>query len=95
MDAKMVEQWINLTLAEADDMKQIPDSIKRSDARFAITRFGIDRIALTNAGVPNEEITRLYKSLFVHSQGFLNLIKELSMKIHDAPLDGSPRKAAR
>ena len=64
-------------------MKMLPDGIKKADARMALTRYGLDRYTLINAGLPNDEITRLYKSLYVHTFGFLNFIKELTSKIKD------------
>jgi hypothetical protein len=65
---------VNSTLNEVEDMKQLPDHIEKRDARLAITRYGIDRFTLLNAGIPNEEVTRLYKTMFVHTQGMLQSI---------------------
>jgi hypothetical protein len=35
-------------------MKEIPDYIALTEAKIPLVRFGIDRITLTNAGIPNE-----------------------------------------
>lgn len=48
-----------------------------------ISRYGIDRITLTNAGIPNDEVTHLYRSLFVYSVGYYSLIKEIVQKAKD------------
>jgi hypothetical protein len=77
VDAKAIEEWINLTLSETEDIKGVPSELLKKDARLAITRYGIDRFTLLNAGIPNDDITRLYNSLFVYTLGYLNYIKEL------------------
>ena len=41
-------------------MKEIPDEIALTDSKLPLVRFGLDRIALTNAGIPNEQVSRLY-----------------------------------
>lgn len=61
LDSKKIEEWINSILTDAEQMKELPDAILKPDARKALTRYGIDRMTLTNAGIPNEEVTRLYK----------------------------------
>lgn len=87
MNAKMIEEWINLTLNEAEELKDIPENLHKKDARHAITRYGIDRFTLLNAGIPNDDITQLYKSLYVHTQGMLqqitdtvDLVKEVNLE---------------
>ena len=41
-----------------------------------ISRYGIDRLELSKAGIPNEMIDRIYRALFVYSVGFYELIKK-------------------
>ena len=53
---------------------------------MATNRFGIDRITLTNAGITDEEVTHLYKTLYVHSEGYLSTIKEICSKVKDIKL---------
>lgn len=79
----MIEEWINITLAEAEELKELPDATVKQDAKLAINRYGIDRYTLLNAGIPNDEVTRLYKSLFVHTQGFLNHIHDVISKVNE------------
>ena len=73
-----------MTLNEAEEMKGgAPEHITKRDSRMAITRYGMDRFTLLNAGIPNDDITRLYKSLYVHTQGFLNVIKEVTDNVKE------------
>jgi len=41
-----------------------------------ISRYGIDRLVLTNAGIPDDLVNRVYRALFVYSVGFYELIKK-------------------
>jgi len=66
-----------LTDAELD---QIPSNITKIEMRKPISKFGIDRITLTNSGIPNEEVSHLYRGLFVYSLGFFSLIKDIIAK---------------
>ena len=75
MDTKMIEEWLNEALKEAELIKDLPVEILSSEARLPTNRFGIDRITLTNAGIKDSDVTQLYKSLYVHSEGFLCTIK--------------------
>jgi len=86
MNAKMIEEWINLTLNEAEELKDLPENLHKRDARHAITRYGIDRFTLLNAGIPNDDITQLYKSLFVHTQGMLQQIQATVDTVKDLNL---------
>ena len=50
------------------------------DARNPITKFRLDRITLTNCGIPNEDVNELYRSFFVFSIGFYNMVKSIADK---------------
>ncbi len=67
-------------------MKEIPGSIVLTEAKIPLVRFGIDRITLTNAGIPNDLVSRLYQSLFVHSLGYLNFLKEFGSHVKEVNL---------
>ena len=41
-----------------------------------ISRYGIDRLSLTNSGIPNDLVDRVFRALFVYSVGFYELIKK-------------------
>ena len=71
-----METWINETLSDAEHL-DIPGVILKPEHKNPISRYGIDRLTLTNAGIPNETVDRVYRSLFVYSVGFYELIKKL------------------
>lgn len=58
-----------------------------------MNRFGIDRITLTNAGIADEDVTRLYKTLYVHSEGYLSTIKEICSNVKDIKLGSDDRSS--
>ncbi len=60
VDSKVIEEWVNTMLREAEAMKDLPVNIATIEAKIATNRFGIDRMTLTNAGVPDKDVDRLY-----------------------------------
>ena len=74
MSPKVLETWINETLQDAEHL-DIPGVILKPEHQNPISRYGIDRLILFNAGIPPETIDRIYRSLFVYSVGFYELIK--------------------
>lgn len=74
MNPKIVETWINETLEDAGHL-DIPNIILLPSHKNPITWYGIDRISLTNAGIPNTYVDRIYRCLFVYSVGFFEMIK--------------------
>jgi len=70
MNPKIVENWINETLEDAGHL-DIPNIIVKPTHKNPITRYGIDWITLTNAGIPNNYVDWIYWCLFVYSVGFL------------------------
>jgi hypothetical protein len=75
MNPKVLETWINETLQDAEHL-DIPGVILKPEHKNPISRYGIDRLALTNAGIPNELVDRIFRALFVYSVGFYELIKK-------------------
>jgi hypothetical protein len=71
-----METWLNETLADAEHLN-IPGVILKPEHKNPISRYGIDRLTLTNAGVPNSTVDRVFRCLFVYSVGFYELIKKL------------------
>ena len=76
MSAKVLETWINETLQDAEHL-DIPGVILKPEHFNPISRYQIDRFKLSSAGIPNDVIDRIYKSLFVYSVGFYELIKSI------------------
>jgi hypothetical protein len=56
---------------------KVPGVILKPEHKNPISRYGIDRLTLTNAGVPNQTVDRVFRCLFVYSVGFYELIKKL------------------
>ena len=75
MNPKVLETWINETLQDAEHL-DIPGVILKPEHKNPISRYGIDRLELSKAGIPNDMIDRLYRALFVYSVGFYELIKK-------------------
>ena len=75
MNPKVLETWINETLQDAEHL-DIPGVILKPEHKNPISRYGIDRLALTNAGIPNELVDRIFRALFVYSVGFYELVKK-------------------
>ena len=75
MSAKVLETWINETLQDAEHL-DIPGVILKPEQQTPISRYGIDRHVLNNAGIKTELVNRVYRALFVYSVGFYELIKK-------------------
>jgi hypothetical protein len=71
----VIENWINSTLSDAEHL-DIPSVILKPKNKVPLTRYGIDRITLKNAGIGGEMVDRIYRSLFVYSVGFFELLKQ-------------------
>ena len=74
MNSKVLETWINETLADAEHM-DIPGVILKPQQKTPINRYGIGQQTLLNEYIPQEIITRIYRALFVYSVGFHELLK--------------------
>ena len=75
MNRQVLETWINETLRDAEHL-DIPNVILKPEHQSPISRYQIDRLVLTNAGIPPDMISRIYRALFVYSVGFYELIKK-------------------
>lgn len=75
MNPKVLETWINETLQDAEHL-DIPGVILKPEHKNPISRYGIDRLTLTLAGIPNEMVDRIFRALFVYSVGFYELVKK-------------------
>ena len=73
---KVLETWINETLTDAYHL-DIPGVLTKPEHSNPIHRYGIDRQTLVKAGVSPEEVDRIYRSLFVYSVGFFELLKKI------------------
>jgi hypothetical protein len=73
LNTKVIETWINETLGDAEHL-DIPGVIMKPDHMNPISRYQIDRLTLTNAGIPNELVDRIYRGLFVYSIGYYEML---------------------
>lgn len=76
MSPKVLETWINETLQDAEHL-DIPGVILKPEHKNPISRYAIDRMSFSNAGIPTELVDRVYRALFVYSVGFHELVKKL------------------
>ena len=76
MSSKVIENWIDETLQDAEHL-DIPGVILTPENMMPINRYKIDRQTLTKANLDNEDVDRIYRSLFVYSVGFYELIKKV------------------
>lgn len=75
MSPKVLETWINETLSDAEHL-DIPGVILKPESKNPISRYGVDRHFLQVEGIPNETIDRIYRSMFVYSVGWFELLKK-------------------
>lgn len=75
MNPKIIECWINETLADAEHL-DIPGVLLKPEHKKPISRYGVDKLTLTNAGIPTEIVDRVYRALFVYSIGFFELMNK-------------------
>lgn len=73
MNPKVMEHWINETLKDAEHLN-IPGILTKPENKVPVSRYRIDRMTLMKGGIPNESVNRIYRSLFVYSVGFYDLI---------------------
>ena len=74
VSGKVIENWLNQTLSDAEHL-DIPLCILNPREQQPLTRYNIDPMTLADAGIREETAERIYKSLFVYSVGFFELLK--------------------
>ena len=75
INARILEAWINNTITDAEHL-EIPGALAKSEYQQPLSRYGVDRHSLAQAGVSSSDINRIYKALFVYSLGFYQLINK-------------------
>ena len=73
---RILETWINETLLDAEHL-DIPGVVVKPEHKNPISRYGIERLSLMNAGLSNEEVDRVYRALFVYSVGFFEHLRKV------------------
>lgn len=74
LNPKVIESWINDTLLDAEHL-DIPGVVLKPEHKNPISRYGIDRLSLTNAGIPSDQVDRIYRGLFVYSIGYYEMLQ--------------------
>ena len=82
VSGKVIENWLNETLSDAEHLN-IPLCILNPREQQPLTRYNIDPMTLAEAGIREEAAERIYKSLFVYSVGFFELLKQQMRNISD------------
>ena len=76
MSSKVIENWIDETLQNAEHL-DIPGVVLTPENKLPINRYGIDRQTLMKENIDNDDIDRIYRALFVYSVGFYELINKV------------------
>jgi hypothetical protein len=76
LNSRILETWLNNTVSDAVGL-DLPDKLVKNESKIPLVRFGIDRTTLLNSGLQSLEVDRIYRSLFVYSIGFFQLIKKI------------------
>ncbi|OMJ72882.1 hypothetical protein SteCoe_28574 [Stentor coeruleus] len=76
LNSRVLETWINNTIADAASLN-LPHQVIKEDCKQPLMRYGIDRTTLLKSGLQPADIDRLYRSLFVYSIGFYQLMQKV------------------
>ena len=71
-----METWLNQTLSEAENL-EIPGVLIKPSHKKPLTRYGIDRQQLIEAKISYMDTERIYRSLFVYSLGFYEVLHKI------------------
>ena len=69
--------WVRDTLNEAEELK-IPGTILKPGMHDPMVRYGIDEESLKKKGLHIDDINRIYRSLFVYSVGFYEMLRKMT-----------------
>ena len=75
LNARVIESWINDTLADAENL-DIPGVILKPSHKAPLQRYFVDRLYLVDKNVKPEMVDRIYRGLFVYSIGFYEMINK-------------------
>lgn len=73
LNSSIIENWINETLKDAEHL-EIPGIIVKPGHKQPLSRYKIDKLYLHSQGVSMQDVERIYRSLFVYSVGFYEMI---------------------
>eukprot|EP00347_Sterkiella_histriomuscorum_P014662 403360026 len=79
VNLKVMEIWLNETMqtaeAQTNDNLGLTNDIIKVEQKKPLNRFNVDRMTLFRSGVSQDQIDRIYRSLFVYSVGFYEMLK--------------------
>ena len=75
MNGAYLENWLNTVIELSPDFKV--DEATNKEFAKPLNRFFLSKMQLLDLGLDTGEIERLFKALFVHSMGFIQMIQEI------------------
>ena len=76
VSTRALETWINETLLDAYHL-EIPGVVVEPEKKKPIFSYGIDPHSLSACGISKQDISRIYRALFVYSVGFFEFLKKI------------------
>lgn len=73
LNARVIETWINETLADAEHL-DIPGVVLKPSQKQPLARYNIDRLFMNSQNVDVAMVDRIYRGLFVYSIGFYEML---------------------
>jgi hypothetical protein len=74
-DMERIEAWLNVVLARASMVSESTKRRVESEAsKSELSKLGLDRVSLSARGLMGEEIDRIYRAIYVYSNGFQEIM---------------------
>lgn len=78
-----IESWINTVLGQSDYVLQKEQF--NPERAVPLGRFSCSKKNLIELGLRSDQIERIYRSLFVHSMGFMQTLRDVASFLEDDP----------
>lgn len=76
-----IEQWINKVLSRSEYF--IKNDVRTKDQTIPLNRFGVNKSSLIEMGLNFKQVERIYRSLFVYSMGFNQMIRQIGKSLNE------------
>ena len=73
----LMETWLNDVLSAGADSETDPALLVTGQVSNGLKRFGLSRAELVERGISGAQVDRLYRSIYVYTVGFHDLLREL------------------
>ena len=73
----LMETWLNDVLSAGAENETDPDLLVTGQVSSGLRRFGLSRAELVDRGISGAQVDRLYRSIYVYTVGFHDLLREL------------------